>query len=235
MADFQYLRIAEILIEQIQNGTYEEGQLLPSENTLREKYGISRTTVRRALLEMSKRGFVKSMQGKGTVVMIPRIRQELSRIYGFAEDMSRLGKKAETRVLDFVEVLANDSSNRRIGIPEDSRMYRIMRVRIADGESMLLETNYLPCDRFPDLSREMLEDRSLYDVLCREYDLKIDVAEETFEPVILRPMEMQIFGVPNGTLGMMVERISFENGRIIEFSKSVSPAVKFKYHIVLTN
>ena len=34
-------------------------------------------------------------------------------------------------------------------------------------------------------------------------------------------------------LGMLVERISYENDKVVEFSKSVSPSYKFKHHVVL--
>lgn len=59
------------------------------------------------------------------------------------------------------------------------------------------------------------------------------MAEETFEPVLLRPMESQMLRTDQSALGMLVERISYENGRVVEISKSVSPASKFKHHVVL--
>lgn len=119
------------------------------------------------------------------------------------------------------------------GLPEGSAVYRIMRLRLADGEPMLLETNFLPCYRFPALSRDMLENQSLYGVLSSTYNLDITVAEETFEPVILSPMETQFLGSDKDTLGMLVQRTSFEKGRVVELSKSVSPSYKFKQHVIL--
>ena len=228
-----YLKLSDTLAEQIVDGTLPEGTLLPSERELCQTHGISRTTVRQALQDLSQKGFIRAIHGKGTVVVRPQIRQELRSIYSFDEDMRRLGKNPETHIMDFVEIVPTGTVAALMQLPIGESVYRIMRLRIANNEPMLLETNYLPCDRFPEFSRQMLENQSLYRVLANRYSLNIDVAEETFEPVLLRPMEAQMLHTGQGAQGMLVERISYEGGRVVEISKSVSPASKFKHHVVL--
>ena len=228
-----YLKLSDTLAEQIVDGTLPEVTLLPSERELCQTHGISRTTVRQALQDLSQKGYIRAIHGKGTVVVRPQIRQELRSIYSFDEDMRRLGKNPETHIMDFVEIVPTGTVAALMQLPIGESVYRIMRLRIANNEPMLLETNYLPCDRFPEFSRQMLENQSLYRVLANRYSLNIDVAEETFEPVLLRPMEAQMLHTGQGALGMLVERISYEGGRVVEISKSVSPASKFKHHVVL--
>ena len=228
-----YLKLSDMLAEQIMDGTLPEGTLLPSERELCQTHGISRTTVRHALQDLSQKGYIKSIHGKGTVVIRPQIRQELRSIYSFDEDMRRLGKHPETRIMDFVKIVPTGNVAAMMQLPSGESVYRIMRLRIANDEPMLLETNYLPCNRFPEFTRQMLENQSLYKVLTNKYSLNIDVAEETFEPILLRPMESQMLHAGQGALGMLIERISYENGRVVEISKSISPASKFKHHVVL--
>lgn len=228
-----YLKLSDMLAEQIMDGTLPEGTLLPSERELCQMHGISRTTVRQALQDLSQKGYSRAIHGKGTVVIRPQIRQELRSIYSFDEDMRRLGKKPETQIMDFVEIVPTGTVAAMMQLHSGEAVYRIMRLRLTDNEPMLLETNYLPCHRFPEFSRDMLENQSLYRVLTSQYALNIDVAEETFEPVLLRPMEAQMLGTSQGALGMLVERISYEDGKVVEISKSVSPASKFKHHVVL--
>lgn len=232
-SDHLYLKLSDALAEQILDGTLPEGTLLPSERELCQAYGISRTTVRQALQELNQKGYSKTIHGKGTVVVRPQIRQELRSIYSFDEDMRRLGKQPETQIMDFVEIVPTGTIAEQLKLPAGESVYRIMRLRLANEEPMLLETNYLPCSRFPDLQREMIEHQSLYRVLSNTYSLHIDVAEETFEPILLRPMEAQMLHTGQGGLGMLVERISYEDGKVVEISKSVSPASKFKHHVVL--
>ena len=228
-----YLKLSDMLAEQIMDGTLPEGTLLPSERELCQVHGISRTTVRQALQDLNQKGYSKTIHGKGTVVVRPQIRQELRSIYSFDQDMRRLGKHPETQIMDFVEIVPAGTIASMMQLPLGESVYRIMRLRLANNEPMLLETNYLPCSRFPGFTRQMLENQSLYQVLSSRYSLNIDIAEETFEPILLRPMEAQMLHTVQGALGMLVERISYEGGKVVEISKSVSPASKFKHHVVL--
>ena len=231
--EYRYLKLSDALAEQIMDGTLPEGSLLPSERELCQIHGLSRTTVRQALQDLSQKGYSRAIHGKGTVVVRPQIQQELRSIYSFDEDMRRLGKHPETQIMDFVEIVPTGNVAAMMQLAPGESVYRIMRLRIASGEPMLLETNYLPCHRFPNFTRQMVENQSLYRVLTDNYGLNIDVAEETFEPVLLRPMESQMLQMGQSVLGMLIERISYEDGKVIEISKSVSPASKIKHHIVL--
>ncbi len=232
-SDFLYHQLANELIAQIKAGVFLDAGLLPSEKELCETYSVSRTTVRQALRELSAQGYTKSIRGKGTVVVWGQLKQELNYIYSFDEDMKKIGRKPSTRIMDFVKVTASGTIRHILGLSGNESVYRIIRLRLANDEPMLLETNYLLCSRFPDLTQEMLEDKSLYKVLLDRYGFEASTAEETFEPVILRPMEAQLLHAESNALGLLVERTSFEGEKPIEVSKSVFPSSRFKYHVVL--
>ncbi|HHY81382.1 MAG TPA: UTRA domain-containing protein [Clostridiales bacterium] len=149
--------------------------------------------------------------------------------------MRRLGKIPKTEVLDFVIVAATVKMAELFRIPVDAPVYRISRLRSADGEPMLLETNYLPVYRFDGLTEEMIQGKSLYSIMLEKYNLSLTHAEEMFSPVLLRTMESKLLDTQPNALGMLVERISYEGDRVVEHSKSLSPGDKFKYHVILRN
>ena len=62
----KYKRIKQYISYEIVNGSYGEGQALPSENELVEQTGMSRTTVRQAIKELENEGRVRRIKGKGT-------------------------------------------------------------------------------------------------------------------------------------------------------------------------
>jgi multiple sugar transport system substrate-binding protein len=66
--EFCYSELAEVLRVQIKSGYIRSGEYLLSETELSQKYGISRTSVRRALLELQNEQLVVKLAGKGTVV-----------------------------------------------------------------------------------------------------------------------------------------------------------------------
>lgn len=62
----------DIVVDEIKNsiirGDYKQGEKLPSERALCEKYGVSRITIRESLKKLSMMGIVTIWQGKGTLV-----------------------------------------------------------------------------------------------------------------------------------------------------------------------
>lgn len=69
--DYYYSKIVDELNRKIGLGEYSVGMYLPYEKQLASRYGVSLSTVRKALSELEQRGFVKTLNGKGTMVIEP--------------------------------------------------------------------------------------------------------------------------------------------------------------------
>lgn len=69
--DYYYSKIIDDLNLKIGIGEYSVGMFLPYEKQLASQYDVSISTVRKALSELGQRGFVKTLNGKGTIVIEP--------------------------------------------------------------------------------------------------------------------------------------------------------------------
>lgn len=69
----RYRKIYDDLLSAIRNGTYREGDRLPSEKELAEQYGVSRITSKKAFEMLNERGYVFRYPGKGTFVSVDAI------------------------------------------------------------------------------------------------------------------------------------------------------------------
>lgn len=56
--------------EMIRSGALEQGDLLPSENKLAQRLGVSRVTVRWALKQLAEAGIIQTRKGKGSIVAV---------------------------------------------------------------------------------------------------------------------------------------------------------------------
>ena len=68
--DYYYSKIVDLKLK-IGLGEYSIGMYLPYEKQLAGQYNVSLSTVRKALSELEQRGFVKTLNGKGTIVIEP--------------------------------------------------------------------------------------------------------------------------------------------------------------------
>jgi GntR family transcriptional repressor for pyruvate dehydrogenase complex len=63
-----YQQVASRVAESIRIGEYPKGRRLPSERDLAEKFGVSRPTVREAMIALEIQGFVHARHGSGVYV-----------------------------------------------------------------------------------------------------------------------------------------------------------------------
>ena len=69
--DYHYSKIVDDMNLKIGLGVYSVGVFLPYEKQLANQYDVSLSTVRKALSELEQRGFIKKLNGKGTIVIEP--------------------------------------------------------------------------------------------------------------------------------------------------------------------
>jgi GntR family hexuronate regulon transcriptional repressor len=65
-----YQQVAATISGTIADGTYQPGQRLPSERDLADEFGVSRPTVRRAVIALEMRGLLEARQGSGVYVRL---------------------------------------------------------------------------------------------------------------------------------------------------------------------
>src|SRR6202020_1886987 len=72
-----YFQLARLLIDDINSGRWQAGERLPSESEICERYGVSRATVRQALLRLENEGMIQRLKGRGTFISDARHRSWL--------------------------------------------------------------------------------------------------------------------------------------------------------------
>ena len=96
-----YLQVAQLLEQDIAQGRYPPYSRLMSESALMKRFGVSRVTVRAAILRLVRKSLVDVRQGKGTFVAGPVVRQGLDRLSGLNQVLAEQGLRPDRRLLDF--------------------------------------------------------------------------------------------------------------------------------------
>ena len=228
-----YVQVMDSIISQIEDGFLHVDTKLPSERELCDIYDISRTTVRQAVGELEKDGFVQTFKGKGTYVKSKRLNQDMSSLYGFSESMKQLGKKISTRLIEFAQIECDERIARKMKCAAGTKIYRFKRVRFADNEPMLIVTTHIPSKRFPGFNAEHLITGSLYEMMTNTYNVTFTEAKETLQSVCVRGDEVDLLQVAPGAPCMKIDRYTYEKDSLIEYAIGIARGDKFEYNVTL--
>ena len=197
------------------------GGAIPSERQLSQELGVSRLTVRAAIDELAREGYLVRRRGSGTYVSEPKIAQELT-MSSFSEEMRRRGMRPGSRTLSLEVIHAGAYLGRCLHVSPSERIVVAKRLRLADDESMAIETLHVPESLVPGLTAEDFDRTSFYDLLTDRYGIEIVGGIQTIEPTVTNEEESSILGVPLHSPAFQFERTTrSESGEIVEFVRSI--------------
>jgi GntR family transcriptional regulator len=197
------------------------GCAIPSERQLSQDLGVSRLTVRAAIDELAREGYLVRRRGAGTFVSEPKIAQELT-MSSFSEEMRRRGMRPGSKTLSLDVTHAGAYLGRCLHVSPSERIVIAKRLRLADDETMAIETLHVPEPLVPGLTREDFDQTSFYDLLTDRYGIEIVGGIQTIEPTVTNEEESEILGVPLHSPAFQFERTTrAEDGTIVEFVRSI--------------
>lgn len=230
-----HYQIKEILQEMIENEVLKPGDSIPTERELCEIQGVSRMTVNKAIMSLVNEGLLYREQGKGTFVAKPKVNHELSRLKSFTEQMQENGVISKTKILSFKIIEATKQYKFELKIPEDdNKIIEIKRLRFSNEEPVAIEIAWIPHYLCKGMTREMIEDRSLYEIFREKYGYHLHKAKQTIEPIMLNEYESELLNQENGSLALIFRRTTYlENETAIEHTKSIYRSDKYKYEMTI--
>jgi GntR family transcriptional regulator len=230
-----YHVLKETLRLEIRSGLYKPGQLIPPEKELQDRFNVSRTTVRRAIRDLSDEGLLDPQPGRGTYVRSPKLSSVLQRLWGFHEEMAAKGLSPSVQTLSIEKITPDRSLAEKLRVDESEPVWRLVRLQSIDGEPMTLLTTYHLVAHVPGL-KQMLESvsNSIYQVLANS-GISLSRADEYLEATAIGPRDARLLGVRAGHPGLVIERISYDQrDRIVEYSMRICRGDRYRYAVSLT-
>lgn len=191
-----YHQLELVLRDFVLAGEVETGALLPTETELQEAYGVSRSTVRKAIDELVRAGLIERRRGIGTFVADP-VANNYKCLVSFTAEALREGRQPSTRVLEFSVGRPSEAVAEQLNVG-DGEVIFIKRLRLLDGEPMFIASSHVPRAVAPDLEPDSLEeagiDQSLYYLLESRYGVLLVEGEEVIAAGKADQDVAQIFG-----------------------------------------
>ena len=123
-----------------------------------------------------------------------------------------------------------------LGVAAESPVFRLHRLRLAEGAPMGLQTAYLPSRLVPGIETLSFDDASLYQILAERYGLHAAGARETHRAVLVTGEEAGLLRVSSGSPALAAERLtSLADGRPLEYVVSIMRGDRYRIVLDLTD
>ncbi len=218
-----YLVVYNALREGISGGSYPPGSLLPPEPELERLFGVSRTTVRRAVGLLADEGQVRVKQGFGTQVLFDHT--DASRYRKFhnvitVRDWFRDENLATTpHSLHIDHVKAPDEVVRALRLAPGSSVFRVQRITQLGSDPFSFMINHFRDDLLPGFDQRSYRSINMYQILEDVYGIYFKSAEEFVSAVLADFIDARMLNVEIGAPLLCCKRTSvFENIGLFEYT-----------------
>jgi GntR family transcriptional regulator len=226
----------QYLLDLIEQGTYEPGEQLPSEKELSVQLGISRSTLREALLNLEQEGIVLRRHGVGTFVAPgygDRLESGLERLESILELAARQGLQVRIEGLEVRQIGADKSMGERLQVPPGTELTSVCRVICVDKTPIAYMADFvLSSILAPDEVDETF-DGSVLDLLRDKQHAEIAQVVAHIVAVTADRALSERLKVKRGQPLLLLEETVFNGGgEIVEFSRNYFVPDHFQFHVV---
>jgi len=222
-----YASLAQTLRRDIAQKRYPVGSLLPTEDAIASRYGVSRHTVRQALRELKEEGVISSHAGIGTRVRSP---SESPRVFGGINtigDLLQFAESTEMRVVGRQEIVADAAFAAEYHCKPGQAWLEITLVRkVADQKRPLAHIRaYVRPEYAEAVSREKTFTRPIYALIEEHYGMRIIEVQQEITAVNLDADVARALKAADGQAAMRITRHFLDrSGSTIEISVGHYPS-----------
>ncbi len=202
----QYRKLYEKLRTLIEEGTYSRGNMLPSENELCAVHHLTRPTVRKALDMLVNDGFIFRHQGKGSIV---QGQPKGIGILSLSGTTSAIGQdKLSTRIIVKPHIRSWDQAFGFELSEQEKNLGCIYleRLRMINGAPVFYDINMIPNLNLPRFTSRTFEERSLFDILRKYYQIEVRGGEQSIQAITADKRIIEHFGVKKSHPILRVDR-----------------------------
>jgi GntR family transcriptional regulator len=226
-----YVQIQRDLRTKIETGQWSVGAKIPPEPELQRTYSASRGTVRRAVDELARQGYVVKKPGKGTFVRSTSPILQKSELASFTQQLTARGLTPTTRLLSAGRIRAAEAKGRvreAFGLTSEAEVIHIRRLRLGDGVPLAIQSVYLLPDLCPGILEEDLSHLfRLYEI---RYRVQVNVADEMIRVGRAAEDEAALLEIALGDPVVIRDRVSSTQDREpFEVLHSVDRSDRFQY------
>lgn len=224
-----HYQVKEMIHQQIIKGELKPGAKLPSEVELAAQLGVSRTTVRQAILSLVHEGLLTRYQGKGTFVTQPKLHGDLRGYLGLSFDPSNQKILQHKTLLQATKEAGTQVASRLQIAPQDLVIY-IKRVRLVEEEPIVLEQFHIPQGVCPDIVAADISDIAVHTALQERFGILIRSVKSSIEAAIAGDNARDL-AIRRADPVLRIRRVFYGEGRPVLYAHALARGDRCQYHL----
>ena len=215
-------RAIEYILHLVIDRKLEFEDSLPSERDLAEIIGVSRTSVRKAIEYLKYEGLVETRPNSGIYIKKNKMVMDLTDLMSFSEAMRRKKISYETRLISSGIIEADKSLTQIFNIRLGDPVYQLIRLRILDERPYLYQIVYLDYGRFKGIEGYDFSKESQYQIMEKEYGVKIIHGEERIDTTYVSSLEAKTLKIEEGSPAFFLVSQNYDqDDRLTEYTKQI--------------
>jgi GntR family histidine utilization transcriptional repressor len=222
-----YQQIKNYVLDKIQNGTWKEGDLIPTELALCETFKVSRMTVNRALRELTADQLLVRYKGSGTYVAQPKFQSTLIEIRSIAQDIRERGHRHGSKVLLLDSVRASELQARRYRIAPGARLFHSVIVHYENETAIQMEDRLVDAQAAPGYLEQDWTAQTPNEYLMRVAPLP--TGQYTIEVQLPNREVATALDIPISQPCLVMDRVTFSNDAFTSNATMWHPGNRYKF------
>jgi GntR family transcriptional regulator len=209
-----YEQIKQAVLSALAHGEWKQGEAIPPEKVLAERFGVSIGTLRKAVDELAAENILVRHQGRGTYVAV---HTRNSHFFKFFRIVRQDGKKSypATELMRFRRVRATPLVREKLGLPAGSHVFEFNNVLSLNGDVVMVDEVSLPETLFPRMTERALRERpsTLYSLYQDMFGVNVIATDERLRTCRASAIHAPWLGVPEGEPLLQIRRVAYSYHR----------------------
>jgi GntR family transcriptional regulator len=219
-----YVQIQNYIRKGIETGRFAEGDRLPSEPELAQRFATTRATVAKAFQQLVFEGAISRRIGSGTFVGNGKIedRVDTNSFGSFEDHVLAAGETLQYQLILFEPARATAEIAKHLELEAGAPVFRLERLRSVNGHVVALEVRFLPEAITKGIKQEWLETCTIQDILRDCLGLRIGRIDNAVSATTASAHIAKVLGTIKGKALLVREHTIFEpKGRPLLYGKAL--------------
>lgn len=227
-----YLQVYEIIKKKIETSEWQVGAQIPTEGELCKMFNVSRATVRTAVLELTRQGYLKRQQGKGTFIKRNAFSEGFPMHASMKELLLDYDEEPTSEVLVRTVMMPVDGLDIKLDITPDKHLIYIKKLWKVREEPVILQEIFVPYHVCPLLLEDDIERQSLFDLFEKKYGIRVTKVRNYIDITQFTEEQSGIIGA-NGLPALLLTQEFYSGDTIVAYSVSKKRPNRFQIFLEL--